>query len=61
MGLPSSGLLQPGQIQILLPHSSRICGPHKHDKKNKSVEPGQPHQSNRVDGEHGDGLYLTSF
>ena len=26
MGLPSSGLLQPGQIQIWFPHSSRIWG-----------------------------------
>ena len=26
MGLPSSGLLHPGQIQIWFPHSSRICG-----------------------------------
>lgn len=37
MGLPSSGLLHPGQIHILLPHSSRICDEQKHKhQSNKS-------------------------
>lgn len=35
MGLPSSGLLHPGQIQIWFPHSSRIWGEGKKARTNR--------------------------
>lgn len=35
MGLPSSGLLHPGQIQIWFPHSSRIWGERTKTRTNR--------------------------